>query len=414
MAFEITRSKFYGLTHRQAWHTLLVLIGAGWFFASGETATAQLMISGNETKIDLHTGAARAIEPEQEDSISIIDFSTWPPEARHVEGIPNTVIGPPSNVALFADGRRALVANSLKMNPAAKPDPWEPATSLQLVDLEADPPRVIQTIAVGKQPSGLSFVPGKPLVLIANRAGGSVSVVRVTESSLELLQEVKVADSELSVSDVAVHPDGASALVSVQKGGFLAELKIEGEQVSNTGHQISVCGQPYRVVITPDGAMGLTAGQGHAANGVDIDAVTVVDLRERPYRAIDYVNVGSIVESIEISPDGQWLATALMAGSSFTEDDPRHREHGQMSILRREGMSFRLVQTLDVGRIPEGVAFTSDSKHLAIQCHPARSIWVFRMTGDGAVDTGHRIETPGFPSSLRSESTVRGVDQRID
>jgi hypothetical protein len=59
-------------------------------------------------------------------------------------------------------------------------------------------------------------------------------------------------------------------------------------------------------------------------------------------------------------------------------------------------------QRLPVGRIPEGVAFTSDGKYLVVQCHPDREMRIFQVAGGIATDTGKRIKVPGMPSSLRA------------
>ena len=71
-----------------------------------------------------------------------------------------------------------------------------------------------------------------------------------------------MCEPEDSLSDIAISPDGSTLLASVQKGGYLAELRLEGNQVTLTGRRYSVYGQPYRVVISPDGRFGITAGAG--------------------------------------------------------------------------------------------------------------------------------------------------------
>ena len=60
-------------------------------------------------------------------------------------------------------------------------------------------------------------------------------------------------------SDVAISPDGKTALVSIQNKSVLVELKIDGKNVSVTGRKFSVYGKPYRVLITPDGDLAITA-----------------------------------------------------------------------------------------------------------------------------------------------------------
>lgn len=85
--------------------TCLVL--ASIVLGSPLTLQGQLMISGNENKIELTSGSPRAAEAPMPDSVSLIDFATFPPQVRHTPGISNTVIGPPSNLAIVSGGAAA-------------------------------------------------------------------------------------------------------------------------------------------------------------------------------------------------------------------------------------------------------------------------------------------------------------------
>ena len=364
-------------------------------------ASAQLVLSGNENKIDLTSGGIRVIPPTGPDSISILDFSTFPPMVQHLENIPNTVVGPPSNIAITPDRSLALIADSIKIDPkdATK---WIPNSYIQLLDLEANPPRMIGRVQAGLQPSGMSITRDGKFALVANRAEGTVSLLRIAGKSVSLVETIKVCLPVESVSDVAISPDGRLALASAQKGGFLAVLKLENGHVEFTGQKISTFGDPYRCVITPDGELALTAGQGRALNSVDQDAITVIDLRAKPMRAIQHITIGAVPESIEISPNGRLLAAVVMNGSNLAPTDPSHTQQGALEILARRGKTFAKIKSLPVGAIPEGVAFTSDGRYLVVQCHPSRELWIFRVRGESVRDTGQRIKTPGMGSSLRA------------
>ena len=364
------------------------------------TAGAQLMISGNENKVDLDTGGIRVIPPTAPDSVSILDFSTFPPKVQTIENIPNTVVGPPSNIAITPDGSLALIADSIMVNPT-NATKWVPNSAIHVLDLRATPPRVIGHVQAGKQPSGMSITPDGKFALVANRAEGTVTLLRIVGKEVSAVETVKVCLPEESPSDVAISPDGKLALATAQKGGFLAVLRLENGHVEATGQKISAYGQPYRCIITPDGALALTAGQGFG-NGIDQDAITVVDLRAKPMRTIQHITIGAVPESIELSPDGKLLVATVMNGSNLAPDNPSHSTQGALEILARRGNTFVKIKSLPVGAIPEGVAFTSDGRYLVVQCHPARELWVFRVKGESVKDTGQRIKVPGMPSSLRA------------
>jgi sugar lactone lactonase YvrE len=119
-------------------------------------------------------------------------------------------------------------------------------------------------------------------------------------------------------------------------------------------------------------------------------------------RTVDYIPVGAVPESIELSPDGKLLAVVLMSGSNFSPGDPNRTTQGGLVLLTRTGKTFRVVEEHGIGRIPEGVAFTSDGKYLVVQCHPDRELWIFVVQRGRLKDTGRRIKVPGMPSSMRA------------
>jgi DNA-binding beta-propeller fold protein YncE len=358
------------------------------------------MISGNENKINLSSGTAQVVPNAAPDSLTILDFGQLPPKVQHLTNVPNSVIGPPSNIAISPSGALALIADSVRIDPADRTQ-FIPASRVHVLDLRATPPRIVSQFQAGLQPSGTSFTPDGRMALVANRADGTVTVLRVRGTQVSVVQTVRICAPEDSASDVAIHPDGRLALVSVQKGGFLQLLEIEGETVEVTDRKISVYGQPYRCVITPDGALGLTAGQG-TGNGLDSDALTVIDLQSRPIRTVDYVAIGAVPESIEVSPNGQLVAAVLMNGSNLAPDHADYHPHGAVVLLERTGKTYRKVQEMPVGRIPEGVAFSTDGKRLVVQCHSDRQLWMFEVRNRRLEAADVRISVPGMPSSLRA------------
>lgn len=371
----------------------------------GNPSFGQLMLSGNENKIDLSNGPPRMILDAEADSISVLDFSQFPPRVRTIEGIRNSVIGPPSNIAITPDEKLALVASSVIIDPTDSTQ-YAPDHLIHVIDLTTDPPQVIEEIQSEQQPSGMSISRDGTFALIANRAGGTVSLFRIDGKKVTLAQTVKVCEPEEQVSDVALSPDGRLAITSICEAGYMGVLEINEDGMVATDRKLSVCGKPYRVVISPDGEFALTAGSGQGKP--DIDSVTVVDLKSDPIRTIDYIPTPPGPESLEISPDGKMLAVVLMDGSSFPSDHPERTENGTLAILVRQGKSFVKTQELPTGRVPEGVAFSPDGRYIVVQCHPERRLWLFEREGQAVKDTGERITVPGFPSSLRI------ADQRFD
>src|SRR6266700_2992844 len=163
------------------------------FLALAAPASAQMIVSGNENKIDLTSGTPRVVPPLAPDSISILNFSKFPPSVQHLTDVPNSVIGPPSNIAITPDRRIALISNSLKVDPQDATN-WVPESSVHVLDLTANPPKVVGQARTGRQPSGLSITPNDRLALGANRADGTISILSIRDKELRATQAVKVCE----------------------------------------------------------------------------------------------------------------------------------------------------------------------------------------------------------------------------
>lgn len=362
-------------------------------------ANPRWVISGNENKIELTSGAAKWVPNAGPDSLTFLDFASFPPHVQHLTNISNSVIGPPSNIAITPDGTLALVADSIRPDPSDATK-WLPASRVHVLDLHSSPPKRIGEVPTGPQPSGISITRDGKVALVANRADSSISVLSIQGSTVQWVQTVPVCDPTNSVSDVAIAPNGL-VLASAQKGGHLRVLQLNGTTLTPTPQRVSVYGQPYRTIITPDGELGLTAGQG-LGNGLDADALSIIDLESKPIRAVGYVPLGAVPESFELSPDGRLLAAVLMNGSNLPSNDPLYSTNGSVVLLERRGKTFIQIDSKPVGRIPEGVAFSPDGKHLVVQCHPDRTLWVFGIRGSRLKENPLRIQVPGMPSSLRA------------
>ncbi len=361
-------------------------------------AQGQIMISGNEYKVDLTTGTPKFIPGAKPDTLTILNFSTFPPAVTNVEGVSNSVIGPPSNIAITPDESIALVADSIQEDPA-NPAKYVPANKIRVIDLKANPPAVIQEIESGKQPSGMSISRDGKFALVANRAAGTVSLLGIAGKAVSLKYTLEVCKPEHNVADVAITPDGRTALASVCDGGYIALLHVRGDKLTLDPRKLSTCGKPYRIAITPDGMLGVTAGSGQGLP--DTDAITVVDLTQDPPRSIDYIPIGAGPESLEVSPDGTLIAAVLIGGSNMPKGTPFHEKEGKLVILARRGKTFEVAQVLATGTIPEGVAFSPDGKHIVVGCHPSQKLWVYDVDGETVRDSKQRIDVPGMPSSLR-------------
>ena len=65
---------------------------------------------------------------------------------------------------------------------------------------DANPPTLIDTVTVGKQPSGMSINRAGTLALIANRADNSISVLRIAGKKVELIDTVAIGEQVAHVA----------------------------------------------------------------------------------------------------------------------------------------------------------------------------------------------------------------------
>lgn len=368
---------------------------------------ADLVVSCNDNKFDLSVGKGRVVENPPPDTVTVLDFATFPPRVTHIEGVPNSVFGPPCNVAITPDERLALVANACKRVRYDADHKLEiiPDNVVTILDLTARPPIVVGKVTVGKQPSGIALNREGTLALVANRGDGTVSVLSIHGREVKHLGAVKVCEPEDELVAAAITPDGKTALVNVNRKHTVKVLRIDGTKVELTDVELPVYWRPYRIEIAPDGKAALTAGVG--LNGVNADAITVIDLAADPIRTTDHVAVGTTIESFDISPDGSLVAAVVMNGSNQPPDSPYRTEHGRLVLLTLAGTKLTRVQEIAIGRIPQGVSFSPDGRHVLVQMHPVRELWVYAVEGRRLKDTGHRIKVPGMPSAIRTAETPR-------
>ena len=119
--------------------------------------SAEVMIIGLDDKITIDKNGKQVRRPPGKDTVAIVDISN--PEApKIVANLPlmNTIIGPPTNLAITPDQKLAIVANSVDLQKDGENWKDVPDNKLYVIDLATSPPAHIPTVEVGKQASGLS------------------------------------------------------------------------------------------------------------------------------------------------------------------------------------------------------------------------------------------------------------------
>jgi DNA-binding beta-propeller fold protein YncE len=154
----------------------------------------------------------------------------------------------PYNVVVTPNGKIALTADN---GGAGSSDGSVDTTSV--IDLEANPPRVIDRVVIGDGPEGLAMSPKGDLAVAAILRGsnmkkafyyqtnGSISVLKIDGKKVTKTQDIEVG----GLPEAAMFtPDGKYILV----GNYLTQdfsiLKVNGTEVTDTGKRFKVPGHP--------------------------------------------------------------------------------------------------------------------------------------------------------------------------
>jgi hypothetical protein len=228
---------------------IIGLVGCGFSSAFGQT-----LIVGNDEKQGVDQNYKPILREPGHDTLSIIDISN-PATPRITATIPliNSVVGPPTNLAVTPSGDMALVANSIAPVVQGWGRRLEPDNKVFIVDLKTKPPQIIGTVTVGKQPSGLAISPSGNLALVTNRGDGTISVLAIRGRDVLVIETVTVGAPEDQVSAVAITPDGKHALATRPAANKVALLTIDGDKVTCTKRDLPTGIFPYNVAITPTG-----------------------------------------------------------------------------------------------------------------------------------------------------------------
>ena len=366
---------------------------------------ADIIVSAQDGKFVRVDGRATFPEPAPSDSLVVIDASTFPPVLKGtVEGLEHTVQGPPQAVAVTPDGKLAIVAAPTRYDYAAKKEVF--GNFVQVVDIEASPPRLIGKVDVGGHPNGLS-INREGTLLLAAAHDGTVKVLGIDGKNVKLLDQVKVGEKRLS--GISFTHDGKAAIVAQRDENGAAVLSIDGTSVKLTTEKISTGVTPYAIDVSSDGKWavigntGVTGMLGLVGRTVgDADVVTLVDVSKRPFRAVQQISVPSTPEGVAISPDGRWIAVSCMAGSNLTTDNAGRNKIGKLLLFEIKDGWANKVNEVAGAEAAQGVVFSQDSKQILLQMDVERAIAVFAVRDGKLVDTGERLKLAAGPVSIRS------------
>jgi DNA-binding beta-propeller fold protein YncE len=380
--------------------------------------TSRLVIIGNDEKVTWDATGKQVFGPPGADTVKLLDISD--PLAPQIVGslfVDNSVTGPPTNIAIVRQHGVALVANARRWV-AADAGGWTsvPDTKVTVIDVNelTNTPRIIGTIQVGQQPSGIGVSPNGDMVLVANRVDGTLSVLSIRGRTVTNVGTVALgpppvvpdggAPPTSLVSAVAFTPDGRHALVTRIPGHQVAivDVNLDTQNVAFNGVNVEVGKDPYNVVVSVDGRIALTSDSGNnGASDGQPDTVSVIDLEANPPVLVNQIQVGDAPEGLAVSPDGKFAAVGLLNGNIVNQTLPYYHTNGIVVGLTIEGKTVTKSNQIDVPGHCQGLAFSPDSKYLYAGSMLGQSISILAVANGQLVDTGKVVSAGGHPASMR-------------
>jgi DNA-binding beta-propeller fold protein YncE len=381
--------------------TVRTLVAAGAlvtaFAASGR---AQIAVSSNDNKTVNLNGVNTVVRNPQPDTATIIDIGVSPPKVIAEIPTPGNWQAPPQSVAISPDESIALVTNSSKIDPA-DPTKTTPDDTMSVIDLKAAPPKVIATLHAGRGATGVSINRSGTLALVANRGDGTVSVFTISGKTVTPAGAVDLGDPTCGPGLPDFTPDGKRAFVTRNNDHKVSMLSVTGNKVEYTKRDVSANLRPYGIEISPKGDAAYVANIGNGPTG-SVDTISVLDLTFDTPRMVDSIAVGIVPEGIALSPDGGFLAVNVMNGSNVPKTAGWYHDFGILKIMRVKGTTVTpLTQTNVPGHWCEGAAWSRNQKTILVQCMVEKAIFVYGFDGKTLTPAGS-IKVNGGPAGLRT------------
>lgn len=364
-------------------------------------ASAQIAVSANDNKVQLVNGVVTVVQNPPSDTVSIIDLKASPPRVIGEVQAPVSVVGPPTSVAVTPDESLALVTASNKVDPA-DPKKQAPDNRVTVIDLKANPPKVLATLEAGKSPGTVSINRQGTLALVSNLLDGTVSVFTIQGKTVTPAGTVEVGGDKAGGGAVLIAPDGKTALVSRQNDGKVSVLSINGGKVEYTKRDMAPGQRPGAMDIAGNGTFAVVGSAIGSGTG-DHDSVSLIDLSMTPPRVVDTVGIlGSTAEGVKIAPDSSVAAIVVHNGSNRPKDSPFYNDAGRLLLVRVSGKALSRVAEAPIGHWPQGAVWSPDSKTILVGSMVEKEYWVFSWDGRTLKDTGQRVKMNGGPAGIRA------------
>jgi DNA-binding beta-propeller fold protein YncE len=360
------------------WLTALALASASWAPAQDQAPGLRskqrlTILSVNDGHV--HRRLVGDAGKATRDSITVIHLGPdHPPIVKTVYGtVPNTISGPPY-MAMTGDGRYGFVTSR-----KSKDDPEAPEL-ISVIDLASDDLKVVQTVKLPDPRMAVMHPDGKRL-LIPYDTG-----IRVYEMRDGQLALVRDNPTEFRLLGIDVSPRGDRVVGNgTSKGGKLAVhvlsyqdgvIRYQGEVKIKPG--MPDWDGPFACRFTPDGKRVVIPNGWHNGSRGALAPVFIADVTLDPPTVTDVIpQVADGIEGVAVHPSGKFAVLSCL------EDSPRlvHQAYSHLAVIDLSSKPARLLYHLDVESLPEGMEFSPDGSQLFVGLTYAHRVAVFDVDG---------------------------------
>ena len=164
---------------------------AGLLLGFAASGNAQFLVIGDDNKLDWDDAGKPVFSEPGKDEVVIVDIKNREsPTIAASLPLTNTVIGPPTNLAITPDESLALVANSLNYEPNGSGG-WKPVpdNKIYVIDLKATPPAALSRRSrSASSPRAWRSTRPATLALVADRADNAVTVLTINGKEVKPVQ----------------------------------------------------------------------------------------------------------------------------------------------------------------------------------------------------------------------------------
>lgn len=355
------------------------ILAAALLAALAPVATAQVVGVALDPKAVMVEGELQIVDSPPADSVVFFEFSGARAKRLGQVRAPTSFQGPPSSVAITADGKLALVTASLRIDPN-NPKELVPDNRLTVIDLAASPIRVVQTIELGASPSSVAIDPTGTLALAIHNADDSATVLALAGSRARIVEKVSLGKDAGPLA-AAFAPDGKRLLISFPDRGRIGVFAVENGRLKIPAIRELSAGI-YPTALSYCGRSGLAVVGNYGKVTGDIDTVSLLDVGAATPRVIDTVSVGPAPEGVACSPDGRYAAASLQNMSTLPKTNPFYAPSSRVVLLKIDDKRLHRIAEAPFGAWAQGVGFLDDSRTLFAQSMGDRSLHLFRIEGE--------------------------------